>query len=214
MEHPASVPALADVLRDTTEHRMVRHEVSTRFASLSAYTTLLLALCILDVDYLRTLHAYFVSVHTSCQLHRAQSYTLNTLVAVAPTAVVVLLVAAVIAVALTAMVMLLVAAIVVVIKSRCGAAEAVSTTPLASLTRYILYTVNLQAAEALGAVGGSEVEQLLASFAGDAAVVVKESCEVALDTIDYWKSSSAHNGAHGIAAAVDTNATAAVAQTC
>jgi hypothetical protein len=126
----------------------------------------------------------------------------------------VLLVAAVFVVALTAMVMLLVAAIVAVAASGGGAAEAVSSTPPASLIRYMLYTVHLQAAEALGAVGGSEVEQLLASFVGDAAVVVKESCEVALDTIDYWKS-SAHNGAHGIAAAADTTIdAAAVAQTC
>lgn len=43
-----------------------------------------------------------------------------------------------------------------------------------------------QAAEALGAIGGEEAEKLLNTFMEDDVVAVKESCEVALDTMDYW----------------------------
>lgn len=49
--------------------------------------------------------------------------------------------------------------------------------------------VRHEAAEALGAVGGEEVERILNEFKNDDAIVVKESCEVALDTIDYWQKS-------------------------
>ncbi|KAG5191128.1 armadillo-type protein [Tribonema minus] len=54
--------------------------------------------------------------------------------------------------------------------------------------------VRHEAAEALGAIGGAEAEALLAAFAGDDAVVVKESCEVALNTIDYWKGGASADG--------------------
>lgn len=43
-----------------------------------------------------------------------------------------------------------------------------------------------QAAEALGAIGGEEAEGLLNMFVSDDVQAVKESCEVALDTMDYW----------------------------
>jgi len=47
--------------------------------------------------------------------------------------------------------------------------------------------VRHEAAEALGAIGGEEVELILGEFLDDAEVVVTESCEVALDTLDYWE---------------------------
>lgn len=46
--------------------------------------------------------------------------------------------------------------------------------------------VRHEAAEALGAVGGEECEALLERFKGDKEIVVKESCVVALDTMEYW----------------------------
>lgn len=46
--------------------------------------------------------------------------------------------------------------------------------------------VRHEAAEALGAIGGEEAENLLKTFMEDDVVAVKESCEVALDTMDYW----------------------------
>ena len=49
--------------------------------------------------------------------------------------------------------------------------------------------VRHEAAEALGAIGGSKVEALLQLFKDDPVLVVKESCDVALDTMDYWATS-------------------------
>lgn len=46
--------------------------------------------------------------------------------------------------------------------------------------------VRHEAAEALGAIGGSKVEELLEVYRNDIEDVVKESCVVALDTIEYW----------------------------
>ncbi len=46
--------------------------------------------------------------------------------------------------------------------------------------------VRHEAAEALGAIGGEEVESLLSQFADDEEIVVKESCDVALDAMEYW----------------------------
>ncbi|CAN0218193.1 unnamed protein product [Pylaiella littoralis] len=46
--------------------------------------------------------------------------------------------------------------------------------------------VRHEAAEALGAIGGEEAEEMLKTFMEDDVVAVKESCEVALDTMDYW----------------------------
>lgn len=46
--------------------------------------------------------------------------------------------------------------------------------------------VRHEAAEALGAIGGSQVEEILAEFRDDPEVVVLESCQVALDNMDYW----------------------------
>ena len=47
--------------------------------------------------------------------------------------------------------------------------------------------VRHEAAEALGAVGGHEVIKLLANWSTDKEEVVKQSCEVALNTADYWQ---------------------------
>jgi len=47
--------------------------------------------------------------------------------------------------------------------------------------------VRHEAAEALGAVGGEVAEKALKAYLGDSERVVRESCEVALDTIDYWQ---------------------------
>lgn len=46
--------------------------------------------------------------------------------------------------------------------------------------------VRHEAAEALGSIGGEEVEMILGEFLDDPEAVVTESCEVALDTLDYW----------------------------
>jgi deoxyhypusine monooxygenase len=50
--------------------------------------------------------------------------------------------------------------------------------------------VRHEAAEALGAIGGDEVEKILADYVDDDEAVVKESCHVALDTIEYWAAGS------------------------
>lgn len=49
--------------------------------------------------------------------------------------------------------------------------------------------VRHEAAEALGAIGGEEVELILRDYVVDEEPVVRESCHVALDTIDYWNDS-------------------------
>lgn len=46
--------------------------------------------------------------------------------------------------------------------------------------------VRHEAAEALGAIGGEKVEKVLATYRNDDENVVSESCEVALDNMDYW----------------------------
>lgn len=46
--------------------------------------------------------------------------------------------------------------------------------------------VRHEAAEALGAVGGDKVEGILANYRDNDDIVVTQSCEVALDTMDYW----------------------------
>ncbi len=46
--------------------------------------------------------------------------------------------------------------------------------------------VRHEAAEALGAIGGVDVEATLSKYRGDPEAVINESCMVALDTIDYW----------------------------
>lgn len=46
--------------------------------------------------------------------------------------------------------------------------------------------VRHEAAEALGAIGTPECQQILLQYQQDDHQVVRESCEVALDAIDYW----------------------------
>lgn len=46
--------------------------------------------------------------------------------------------------------------------------------------------VRHEAAEALGAIGGDDVEEVLQRYTEDDEAIVKESCDVALDTMDYW----------------------------
>ncbi|KAF4315337.1 hypothetical protein BBO99_00005695 [Phytophthora kernoviae] len=46
--------------------------------------------------------------------------------------------------------------------------------------------VRHEAAEALGAIGTTECEEVLKEYLQDEAQVVRESCEVALDIMDYW----------------------------
>ena len=48
--------------------------------------------------------------------------------------------------------------------------------------------VRHEAAEALGAIGGDKVESILQLYLTDEERVVTESCEVALDAMDYWSS--------------------------
>jgi deoxyhypusine monooxygenase len=54
--------------------------------------------------------------------------------------------------------------------------------------------VRHEAAEALGAIGGTEAEDILRPFQDDHEMVVKESCDVALDTMDYWANGFAAEG--------------------
>jgi deoxyhypusine monooxygenase len=49
--------------------------------------------------------------------------------------------------------------------------------------------VRHEAAEALGAIGGDRCSDILEQFQDDGEHVVEESCQVALDTIDYWNTS-------------------------
>jgi deoxyhypusine monooxygenase len=46
--------------------------------------------------------------------------------------------------------------------------------------------VRHEAAEALGAIGGQVAEKVLQEFTEDKEQVVRESCQVALNIIDYW----------------------------
>lgn len=48
--------------------------------------------------------------------------------------------------------------------------------------------VRHEAAESLGAIGGDQAEAILQKYAVDDEQIVIESCEVALDTMDYWLS--------------------------
>jgi deoxyhypusine monooxygenase len=50
--------------------------------------------------------------------------------------------------------------------------------------------VRHEAAEALGAIGNQTCQDILKVYEDDSAQVVKESCAVALDTIDYWHGES------------------------
>lgn len=54
--------------------------------------------------------------------------------------------------------------------------------------------VRHEAAESIGAIGGEVAENVLKSYALDGEVVVQQSCEVALDTMDYWNSHSSTSG--------------------
>lgn len=57
--------------------------------------------------------------------------------------------------------------------------------------------VRHEAAEALGAIGTEQCREILSAYEEDSAVVVKESCHVALDTMDYWSQPSPHNTGEG-----------------
>lgn len=46
--------------------------------------------------------------------------------------------------------------------------------------------VRHEAAEALGAIGTGECVEFLSGFAKDGTLMLRESCEVALDVVDYW----------------------------
>jgi deoxyhypusine monooxygenase len=58
--------------------------------------------------------------------------------------------------------------------------------------------VRHEAAESLGSIGTPECEAILASYRDDSKQVVKESCIVALDTLDYWTTPSDLQGAVAI----------------
>jgi deoxyhypusine monooxygenase len=60
--------------------------------------------------------------------------------------------------------------------------------------------VRHEAAESLGAIGSEECERILSEFECDSRDVVRESCYVALDTLDYWSgvvTSGENNGGDG-----------------
>ena len=56
--------------------------------------------------------------------------------------------------------------------------------------------VRHEAAEALGAIGGNDVEATLRKYRSDPEAVINESCMVALDTIDYWNEFKATKPTH------------------
>lgn len=58
--------------------------------------------------------------------------------------------------------------------------------------------VRHEAAESLGSIGNPECEAILATYRDDNKQVVKESCIVALDTLDYWATPSDLQGAVAI----------------
>ena len=58
--------------------------------------------------------------------------------------------------------------------------------------------VRHEAAESLGAIGGDRVNTILTGFVLDEELVVKQSCEVALDTMEYWSSYSAAGSNNGL----------------
>jgi deoxyhypusine monooxygenase len=55
--------------------------------------------------------------------------------------------------------------------------------------------VRHEAAESLGSIGTPECEAILTLYREDSRQVVKESCLVALDTLDYWATQSELQGA-------------------
>lgn len=50
--------------------------------------------------------------------------------------------------------------------------------------------VRHEAAEALGAIGTGECVDFLKKYAADEVVMLRESCEVALDVVDYWSTAA------------------------
>lgn len=77
----------------------------------------------------------------------------------------------------------------------------VLTTVLEDLEEHRM--VRHEAAEALGAIGGNDVEATLSKYRADPEAVINESCMVALDTIDYWNEFKA----------TDSSSTSEIAQT-
>lgn len=63
--------------------------------------------------------------------------------------------------------------------------------------------VRHEAAEALGAIGGGDVEEILNKFRDDPETVINESCKVALDTIDYWANDFGTDNTEDVAQAVE-----------
>lgn len=52
--------------------------------------------------------------------------------------------------------------------------------------------VRHEAAESLGSIGGDQAESILKRYVVDGELIVNQSCEVALDTMDYWSTEYAH----------------------
>lgn len=50
--------------------------------------------------------------------------------------------------------------------------------------------VRHEAAESIGSIGGTTAEEVLKQYFSDEEAVVQQSCEVALDTMDYWNNRS------------------------
>lgn len=59
--------------------------------------------------------------------------------------------------------------------------------------------VRHEAAESLGSIGTPECEEILALYRDDTKQVVKESCLVALDTLDYWTTQPELQGSVAVA---------------
>jgi deoxyhypusine monooxygenase len=57
--------------------------------------------------------------------------------------------------------------------------------------------VRHEAAEALGAIGTSECVEFLQKFAGDETIMLRESCEIALDVVDYWSKTTTQDDTIG-----------------
>lgn len=64
----------------------------------------------------------------------------------------------------------------------------------------LLPSLSLSPAEALGAIGTSECVDFLKAYEEDPVVMLKESCQVALDCVDYWNAFKKDEGGEGEAA--------------
>jgi hypothetical protein len=76
------------------------------------------------------------------------------------------------------------------------------TPPCARRSRRLPHTP-ARLSEALGAIGTSECVDFLKAYEQDPVVMLKESCQVALDCVDYWNAFKKEDGDEAAAGAAD-----------